>query len=152
MHSEIGTHIPRTSKMKALIADDEPIIADTLAIILNQAGFEARAVYSGEEALIMAKSIQPDLLISDVVMTGITGIAAAIKIRADLPSCKILLFSGQAVTSDLLEEARIQNHEFEVLAKPIHPTDLLIKLGRPEMSAGAIPEKPLLITDKLSRR
>ena len=58
------------------IADDEPIIADTLAIILNQAGFEARAVYSGEEALIMAKSFQPDLLISDVVMTGITGIAA----------------------------------------------------------------------------
>lgn len=152
MHSEIGTHIPRTSKMKALIADDEPIIADTLAIILNQAGFEARAVYSGEEALIMAKSFQPDLLISDVVMTGITGIAAAIKIRADLPSCKILLFYGQAVTSDLLEEARIQNHEFEVLAKPIHPTDLLIKLGRPEMSPGAIPQKTLLITDKLSSR
>ena len=89
----------------------------------------------------MAKSFQPDLLISDVVMTGITGIAAAIKIRADLPSCKILLFSGQAVTFDLLEEARIQNHEFEVLAKPIHPTDLLIKLGRPEMAVGAIPPK-----------
>ena len=66
--------------------------------------------------------------ISDVIMTGITGIEAAIEIRNKAPKCKILLFSGQAATADLLEKARAQGHEFEILAKPVHPTDLLAKL------------------------
>ncbi len=117
-----------TSKLKVLVADDEQVIANTLAIILNQAGFEARAVYSGEKAVESLDNFQPDMLISDVIMTGMTGIEAAIITRAKLPKCKILLFSGQAATADLLEKAREQGHEFEILAKPVHPTDLLAKL------------------------
>ncbi len=117
-----------TSRRKVLVADDEQVIANTLAIILNQAGFEARAVYSGEKAIELLESFQPDMLISDVIMTGMTGIEAAIATRAKRPSCKILLFSGQAATADLLEKARSQGHEFEILAKPVHPTDLLAKL------------------------
>ena len=117
-----------TSKPKVLVADDEQVIANTLAIILNQAGFEAKAVYSGESAVESIDEFQPNMLISDVIMTGMTGIEAAIKIREKLPTCKILLFSGQAATADLLEKARAQGHEFEILAKPVHPTDLLAKL------------------------
>ena len=117
-----------TSKRKVLVADDEQVIANTLAIILNQAGFEARAVYSGEKAIEALESFQPDMLISDVIMTGMTGIEAAIATRDKMPACKILLFSGQAATADLLEKARQDGHEFEILAKPVHPTDLLAKL------------------------
>ena len=116
------------TKPRVLVADDEQVIANTLAIILNQAGFEARAVYSGENALEIIDEFQPNMLISDVIMTGMTGIEAAIKVRAKLPGCKILLFSGQAATADLLEKARAHGHEFEILAKPVHPTDLLAKL------------------------
>jgi CheY-like chemotaxis protein len=118
------------AKPRVLVADDEQVIANTLAIILNQAGFEARAVYSGEKAIESLDSFQPDMLISDVIMTGMTGIEAAIATREKRPSCKILLFSGQAATADLLEKARAQGHEFEILAKPVHPTDLLAKLRR----------------------
>ncbi len=121
---------------RILVADDEQIIADTLAIILNQAGFEARAVYSGDQAVEIAESFQPNLLISDVVMPGITGIEAAIVVRKKLPSCKILLFSGQAATVDLLEAARKQNYDFELVAKPIHPADLLAKVRSAEMPIG----------------
>ena len=116
------------TKPKVLVADDEQVIANTLAIILNQAGFEARAVFSGEKAIETLETFQPDMLISDVIMTGMTGIEAAIATRDRLPHCKILLFSGQAATADLLEKARAQGHEFEILAKPVHPTDLLAKL------------------------
>ncbi len=116
------------AKPRVLVADDEQVIANTLAIILNQAGFEARAVYSGEKALEALDQFQPDMLISDVIMTGMTGIEAAIATRQKMPKCKILLFSGQAATADLLERARFQGHEFEILAKPVHPTDLLAKL------------------------
>jgi DNA-binding response OmpR family regulator len=121
--------MPETQvKPKVLVADDERVIADTLAIILNQSGFEAKAVYSGEKAVETAKEWMPEMLISDVIMTDLNGIDAAIKIRSLLPSCKILLFSGQAATADLLDRARVQGHEFEILAKPVHPQDLLARL------------------------
>ena len=116
------------AKPKVLVADDERVIADTLAIILNQSGFQATAVYSGESAVEKAKTDKPDMLISDVMMTDLNGIDAAIQIRGILPSCKILLFSGQAATADLLDRARVQGHEFEILAKPVHPQDLLARL------------------------
>ena len=128
---ELETSMPdntTTAKPRVLVADDEQVIANTLAIILNQAGFEARAVYSGEKAIEALDIFHPDMLISDVIMTGMTGIEAAILTREKLPKCKILLFSGQAATADLLERARAQGHEFEILAKPVHPTDLLAKL------------------------
>ncbi len=117
-----------TSRPRVLVADDEQVIANTLAIILKQAGFEARAVFSGEKAVEALDTFKPDMLISDVIMTGMTGIEAAIITRQRMPNCKILLFSGQAATADLLEKARAQGHEFEILAKPVHPTDLLAKL------------------------
>ncbi len=115
-------------KPKVLVVDDERIIADTLAMILNQSGFEARAVYSGEKALEFAATYAPDMLITDVIMADLNGIDAAIRIRALLPEIKILLFSGQAATADLLEKARAHGYEFEILSKPVHPQDLLSKL------------------------
>ena len=118
----------KAPKPKVLIADDERVIADTLVMILNQSGFEARAVYSGEKAVELATAFKPDMMISDVIMADLNGIDAAIRIRALLPGVKILLFSGQAATADLLEKARAEGYEFEILAKPVHPQDLLSKL------------------------
>jgi CheY-like chemotaxis protein len=118
----------RPSKPRVLVVDDERVIADTLATILNQNGFEASAVYTGSAAVDSARASHPDLVISDVIMQDMNGIEAAIRIRQILPACKILLFSGQAATADLLEKARAQGHQFEILAKPVHPQDLLAKL------------------------
>ena len=118
----------RTSKPRILVVDDERRIADTLVIILNQSGFDASAVYTGTDAVDRARACQPDLVITDVIMPDMNGIDAAIQIREILPGCKILLFSGQAATADLLEKARAEGHEFEILAKPVHPQDLLSKL------------------------
>ena len=100
-------------KPRVLVVDDEQVIADTLAKILDLNGFEASAVYTGMAAVESARSIEPDLIISDVIMPDMNGIEAAISIRNFLPGCKILLFSGQAATADLLETARAQGHEFE---------------------------------------
>jgi CheY-like chemotaxis protein len=119
-------HVGR--KPRVLVVDDERVIADTLARILDLNGYEASAVYSGTAAVESARTLQPDLVISDVIMQDMNGIEAAIRIRGFLPACKILLFSGQAATADLLENARAQGHEFEILAKPVHPADLLAKL------------------------
>ena len=65
------------SRPKVLISDDEPIIADTLALILNKDGFETRAVYTSKNALELAAQFQPDMLISDVIMADLNGIDEA---------------------------------------------------------------------------
>lgn len=125
-----------SGKKRILVADDERVIANTLAAILNLSGFEARAVYTGNDAVDAVVSFRPDVLISDVMMPGMTGIEAAIRVLAQCPFCKILLFSGQAATADLLREAQAQGHDFELLAKPVHPSDLLGRLRSAEYLTG----------------
>jgi CheY-like chemotaxis protein len=108
-----------------LIVDDECIIADTLSIILSKSGYCAIPAYNGREALEMAEAVSPQLLITDVMMPGMTGIELAIKVTESLPDCKVLLFSGQAATTGLLQKAEDAGHEFAIMAKPVHPADML---------------------------
>jgi CheY-like chemotaxis protein len=117
--------MPEKSSPVAFVVDDEAIIASTLATILRISGFSSIAFTDPLEALKSADSEQPSLLISDVIMPGMTGIELALGIQAKCPNCKILLFSGQAATADLLETARKEGHDFVLLGKPIHPSDLL---------------------------
>ena len=119
-----------SAKLKILVADDERVIADTLTIILTQNGFEATAAYSGEEVVEIANTFQPGILLTDIVMAGMNGIEAAILVREKLPSCRIVLLSGQALAADLLDEARARGYEFEIMAKPLHPNELIAFLHR----------------------
>jgi len=121
--------LPTKDAPVVLIVDDEKVIADTLSIILSRAGFTTRTAYNGEAALKIATAIRPALLISDVVMPGISGVELAITITQTLPDCKVLLFSGQAATVDLLEEARRDGYYFTTLSKPVHPTDMLKRIS-----------------------
>jgi len=84
------------SKPKVLVADDERVIADTLAIILNQSGFEATAVYNGEKAVETARTLRPDMLISDVIMTDMNGIDAMIAIRNEFPDARFIILTTYA--------------------------------------------------------
>ncbi len=113
------------SGSKVLVVDDEPFLADMLVLILKKAGFQASAAYSGIEAVEVAKNLEPDLIISDVCVPYLSGIEAMIVIRGFLPACKILLFSGHATASHLLESARARGHHFEFLPKPIYPKNLI---------------------------
>jgi CheY-like chemotaxis protein len=114
--------------VKIIVVDDEPIIADTLVNILEGEGHDALAVSHGESAVKWAKLVLPDAVISDVIMPGMDGIETAKAIVKVLPQCRIILFSGQAATVDLLAKARAEGYIFEVLPKPINPEKLLEKL------------------------
>jgi DNA-binding response OmpR family regulator len=115
---------------RIFVVDDELVIASTLAAILQMNGFSAKFFTCPEQALKEARLKAPDLVISDVAMPGISGVDLAIQMRAQYPTCKILLFSGQAASMDLLEDARAQGHHFDLLLKPIPPTELLFEVGR----------------------
>jgi CheY-like chemotaxis protein len=110
------------------VVDDDRIIASTTTAVLQLSGYEARCFVDPLEALKAAQNIRPDLVIADVVMPGMSGIDLALRLKELCPTCKVLLFSGQTVTADLLEAARALGNDFQVLAKPIHPTDLLARI------------------------
>jgi DNA-binding NtrC family response regulator len=126
--SEEGDVVPNAERV-VFVVDDEPVIAQTLAIILRQAGFDAIAFDHPEKAIAASDQTPADLLISDVMMPGMTGVELAIHFRKSYPDCKVLLFSGHAATADLLAEAREEGYDFDLLAKPVHPADLLAKLS-----------------------
>lgn len=122
--------MPQSQKQpRVFVVDDEDVIASTLAMILRlQGGFNARSFTKPHDALDAARLDPPDLLISDVVMPQLSGIELAIQVREHCPDCKVLLFSGQAATSGLLETAKENGYDFELLLKPVHPSDLLARI------------------------
>lgn len=115
-------------KPRLFVVDDEFVICTTLATILERSGFNAKAFTNPLEALKAANQNPPDLLISDVMMPELSGIDLAIQIQKAHPSCRVLLFSGQAATANLLDEAHRRGHNFELLSKPIHPVEFLQKI------------------------
>ena len=110
---------------RVLVVDDEELIANTIVQILQSNGFEAHAVYSGADAIAHARIHGFETVLSDVLMPKIDGVETAIAIREANPETRILLFSGQSATVEILERARARGHVFELLPKPIHPTVLL---------------------------
>ena len=123
--------MPEQRKLpRVFVVDDEHVIATSLALILRQLGFEVTPFIEPLEALNAANSEAPDLLISDVVMPALSGIDLAIQMQERCPNCKVLLFSGQAATASMLEKARANGHNFELLLKPVHPKDLLREIRK----------------------
>lgn len=112
-------------RRRILVVDDEASIADTLALILSSRGYELKVAYSAEQAIDILAEWHPGLAIMDVMLPLMNGIDLAMVLKANYPSCRIILFSGQPDTSRLLDEALKKGHHFNILAKPIHPGFIL---------------------------
>jgi DNA-binding NtrC family response regulator len=115
-------------KPRILIVDDEKNIADTLAMVFRLKGHDAIAAYSAEAAVETVETFEPDIVLSDVIMGKMTGVDLAIYLSRARPDVKVILFSGQAATGNLLDEAHKKGHDFRLLAKPIHPEKLIEEL------------------------
>jgi len=120
-----GNERPAESRLRVLVVDDHMRIADTTAEILEQAGFEVRAAYTGGTALQIAANFAPDCLLSDILMPQMNGVELGLIFRASYPGTRVVLISGQAGISEILEDAERRGLEFELLAKPIHPSKLI---------------------------
>lgn len=97
----------------------------TSSAILKMHGYETATADDGDVALDMARRLHPDLVLSDVVMPRMNGVELAIALTRELPATRILLFSGNAATTDLIETARLTGHDFRLLAKPVPLDELL---------------------------
>lgn len=139
---------------KLLVVDDEHTIADTLVQIFSASGYEARVAYSAEQATEIVAGWVPDLIIVDVILPQMNGIDLAVLLQEQFPNCRVLLFSGQTATADLLADAEIKGHKFEILAKPVHPNEMLqaalrvLTVNTPEHASGGSAEsEPASVSD-----
>ncbi|TAL31686.1 MAG: response regulator [Alphaproteobacteria bacterium] len=99
-----------------LVADDEPSVRQFVERALNYAGYAVTAVPDGNAALEALTKRKYDLLLTDIVMPDLDGIALALKVAKDYPDTRILMMSGYAN-----QRQRAHNLDFlahEVISKP----------------------------------
>jgi CheY-like chemotaxis protein len=113
---------------RVLVVDDEKLVAYSLCEILKRFDYDALPFYDGETAIEAARNHCPDFVLSDVIMPKLNGVETVLRIREICPATRVILLSGNAATADLLKQAHAKGHDFELLAKPIHPDELLRRL------------------------
>jgi signal transduction histidine kinase len=120
---------PELRKCRVLLVDDEPLILASSAVMLEDNGHVVVEAASGAQALETLQKQAFDIVITDQLMPGMTGIELARRIRQDWPTLPIILASGYADTP-ASEELRIAR-----LSKPYHPAELLEKMASALISA-----------------
>jgi DNA-binding response OmpR family regulator len=81
---------------RVLVADDEPMTAEMLALMLAFRGYEVVCAHDGAEALDRARREKPDAVLLDVMMPGLEGddVVRALRADPDLAGCPVILFSS----------------------------------------------------------
>ncbi len=82
------------AEQKVFVVDDEEQIADLLTSVLRRAQFDVQTFYDARSALQRASNCFPDVLVSDITMSGMDGITLAETLRERNPDCKVILISG----------------------------------------------------------
>lgn len=99
-----------------LVADDEPSVRQFVERALNYAGYAVTAVPDGNAALSALEKRSYDLLLTDIVMPDLDGIALALKVSKDYPATRILMMSGYANQRQRAHNLDCLAHE--VISKP----------------------------------
>jgi DNA-binding response OmpR family regulator len=140
--------------MRILICDDDREIADAIEIYLKSAGYETVKAYDGVEALAAIEDGELQLIIMDVMMPRLDGIAATLKIR-EQRNIPIIMLSAKTEDSDKI--LGLQMGADDYVAKPFNPLELLARvnsqlrryteLGCGEIKSGTYRSGGLVIDD-----
>jgi DNA-binding response OmpR family regulator len=133
-----------TPRPRVLCVDDNPDIADSEAILLGLAGFEARPSYGGRDALALAETFRPRVCLLDMNMPGMDGDEVAAHLRGRAAGRGMLLIAVTAVCADATggRMAWFDLHLF----KPVEPEQLLAavnSLCRAERGTAPAAPRPL---------
>lgn len=109
-----------------LVADDEPSVREFVERALHHAGFAVTTVPDGNAALEALGKKKYDLLLTDIVMPDLDGIALSLKVAKDYPDTKIVMMSGYAN-----QRQRAHNLDFlvhEVISKPFTLDEIIKRI------------------------
>jgi DNA-binding response OmpR family regulator len=116
------------SAVKVLIVDDEHDFATALAERLRLRGYEATAIFSPDEALATTKEMQPDVVLLDLKLPGVSGIEMLMTMREFVPGVEIILLTGHLDLAQRIQGMRLD--AFEYIMKPIEIADLINKIEK----------------------
>ena len=92
---------------RILVVDDHPLTRDALGSLLAQGGFDVVGeAADGAEALELAAELQPDLVLLDLSMPGLDGLAALPRLRAAAPGCEVVVLTASGTEENLLAAIR----------------------------------------------
>ena len=115
---------------KILIVDDEMDIVETLSFMLKAKGFDCVCAYDGEEGLNLAKAINPDLVILDVMMPKINGykICRLLKFDNKYKNIPIIMITARSQDEDKIIGEETGADEY--ITKPFEFSEVLDKINK----------------------
>ena len=113
---------------RVLVVDDDPDMLNLLSTWLGGADYDVAVAGSGEEALARIDVAKPDLVITDLFMDGMDGMALLAEIHSRNPLIPVVMLSGQAQIPDAVRATHLGTAEF--LTKPIDKDELVRAVGR----------------------
>lgn len=115
-------------KPRVLIVDDDHVIASTMSLILNAAGFDSVAAFGGDQALDLARSHLFHILVTDVNMSPMNGVELGIAFLEIHSAASVFLITGSIEVAGDALEALPRGRQFPLLQKPVHPRELITRL------------------------
>jgi DNA-binding NarL/FixJ family response regulator len=92
---------------RVLIVDDHPLTRDALSALLTQNDFSlVGEAAGGEEAIELARTLQPDLILLDLAMPGLGGLEALPTLREVAPACEVVMLTASVAEENLLAAIR----------------------------------------------
>lgn len=119
----MGTAEGHRTQVRILVANWDRDYALSLAAAMHQAGLTTITAFNGKEAVEKAETFRPQLLVTEAYLGRISRIAAAARITAASPDCKVLFVSGEASFADIANAAP-EGLVFTYARKPAHAANL----------------------------
>jgi response regulator RpfG family c-di-GMP phosphodiesterase len=104
-------------KSTLLIVEDDPLVRQTMAVFLENSGFQVLQAKNGHEGLALFTEKNPDLVILDLQMPGMSGLELLVAIKSDLPVIPAIVVSGTGSRDDVI--ATLKLGAWDYLTKPI---------------------------------
>lgn len=117
---------PGGSALTILLIDDDPNIVEAMSIFFKGEGYDVHGALSGEEGIVLARKVSPDIIVLDIEMPpGIGGPEVCRKLRDEPATSEIpIIFLTAKVDLDAMEET-YEGDAQGYLLKPFSPHDLL---------------------------
>lgn len=114
------------TRPKLLVVDDEPNILELLSASLRFAGFEVAAAADGRQALALAASFVPDLVVLDVMMPGLDGFEVARRLRTEQARTPVLFLTARDATQDKITGLTIGGDDY--VTKPFSLEEVIARI------------------------
>src|SRR5262245_25694565 len=121
-----GAHEP---PVRVLVVDDEPSVADVCREFLSSEGYDVTVAASGEEALRLIPRLQPDVILTDINLPGVSGLEVMRQARSADPDACIIVVTGYASTPSAIDALRQGAYDYVTKPFDLEAVQKIVKTG-----------------------